>query len=97
MYKIGQRVDNLCNFCKKEAETIEHLFAECNEVTKIWSKLQKWVRSKLGIPFVLNKTHILFGTDLNICNSAINLIILLTKFYIYRTRCQGSSLSFISL
>ena len=34
MYKIGQRVDNLCNFCKKEAETIEHLFAECNEVTK---------------------------------------------------------------
>ena len=41
MYKIGQRVDNLCNFCKKEAETIEHLFAECNEVTKIWSKLQK--------------------------------------------------------
>ena len=37
------------------------------------------------------------GTDLNICNAAINLIILFTKFYIYRTRCQGSSLSFVSL
>ena len=50
MHKIGQRVDNLCTFCKKEAETIEHLFAESNKVTKIWSKLQNWLRSKLGIP-----------------------------------------------
>ena len=39
MYKIGRRVDNLRTFWKKEAETVEHLFAECNEVTKIWSKL----------------------------------------------------------
>ena len=48
----------------------------------------------LGIPLALSKTHILFDTDLRICNSAINLIVLLTKFYIYKRRCQGSSLSF---
>ena len=97
MCKIGQRIDNICTFCKKEAETIEHLFVECKEVTNIWSKLQNWIQIKLGIPVVLSKSHILFGIDLKKCNSAINLILLLTKFYIYRTRCQGSTLSFLSL
>ena len=97
MCKIGQRIDDICTFCKKEAETIEHLFVECKVVKNIWSKLQNWIRIELGIPVVLSKTHILFGIDLKKCNSAINLIILLTKFYIYRIRCQGSTLSFLSL
>ena len=82
MCKIGQRIDNVCTFCKKEAETIEHLFVECKRVTNIWSKIQNWIQIKLGIPVVLSKTHILFGIDLKKCNSAINLIILLSKFYI---------------
>ena len=59
MCKIGQRIDNVCTFCKKEAETIEHLFVECKVVTNILSKLQKWIQIKLGIPVLLSKTHIL--------------------------------------
>ena len=97
MCKIGQRIDNVCTFCKKEAETIEHLFVECKVVTNIWFKLQNWIQIKLSIPVVLSKTHILFGIDLKKCNSTINLIILLSKFYIYRIRCQGSTLSFLAL
>ena len=97
MCKIGQRIDNVCTFCKKEAETIEHLFVECKVVTNIWPKLQNWIQIKLGIQVVLSKTHILFGIDLKKCNSAINLIILLSKFYLYRIRCQGSTLSFLAL
>ena len=61
MCKIVQRIDNICTFCKKEAETIEHLFVECKEVTSIWSKLQNRIRIKLGIPVVLSKTQIVFG------------------------------------
>ena len=38
MCKIGQRIDNVCTFCKKEAEAIEHPFVECKVVTNIWSK-----------------------------------------------------------
>ena len=74
MCKIGHRIDNVCAFCKKEAETIEHLFVECKEVTNIWSRLQNWIQMKLGIPVVLSKTDILFGIDLKKCNSAIILI-----------------------
>ena len=55
MCKIGQRIDNVCTFCKKEAETIEHLFVECKVVTNIWSKLQIWIQIKLGIPVVLSR------------------------------------------
>ena len=79
--------------------TIEHLFVECKVVTNIWSKLQNWIQIKLGIPVVFesSKTHVLFGINLKKCNSAINLIILSSKFYIYRIRCQGSTLSFLAL
>ena len=59
--------------------------------------MQNWIQIKLGIPVVLRSTHILFGIDLEKCNSAINLIILLSKFYIYRIRCQWSTFSFFVL
>ena len=49
MCKIGQRIDNVCTFCKKEVETIKHLFVACKVVTNIWSKLQNWIEIKAGL------------------------------------------------
>ena len=61
MCKIGQRIDNVFTFCKKEAETFENMFVKCKVVTNIWSKLHKWIQIKLGFTVVLSKTHFLFG------------------------------------
>ncbi len=90
MYKIGQRGDDRCTFCDEEPETIEHLLVDCKKVKPIWSKFQNWCYEKLHIPIVLQKREILFGTDLKKENLALNLFIILIKFYIYRKRCQIS-------
>ena len=97
MFKIGKRNDNICTFCNEEPETINHLLSDCKKVKPIWSQLETWCLQKLGIPITFNQNHILFGTDLGKINSALNLILILSKFYIYRKRCQNSTLSFIPL
>jgi hypothetical protein len=89
MYTIGQRNDNLCTFCNREPETIKHLFTECEKVKNIWAQLQTWLLQKLGFTVIFNKNHILFGTELKKTNHAANLILILTKFHIYRRRCQN--------
>ena len=89
MVKIGRSTDNMCTFCKKYPETIQHLLAECHIVTLLWSQLETWILKKIGIPFKLDKFQILFGTDVKENNNVANLIIILTKFHIYRNRCQN--------
>jgi len=97
MYYIGQRNNDLCTFCNKESESIIHLFLECERVKPILIQLQTWITDKLGITATFNKNNILFGLDLRKCNHAINLILILTKFYIYKKRCQNSYPSFLQL
>jgi len=97
MYNIGQRNNSLCTFCNDEPETIKHLFTECKKVKPILAQLQTWIFQKLDIPIILNQKHILFGTDVSKSNHAVNLILILTKFYIYRKRCQNAPPSFTPL
>jgi hypothetical protein len=97
LVKIGQSSDNKCTFCKECPETIQHLLAECKIVKNIWLQLQKWITRKLCIPFKLNNYHILFGTDIKESNYAANLLIIITKFCIYKKRCQKLYPSFIPL
>ena len=82
LYKINQRNNNLCTFCNEEPETIKHIFTEYKKVMPIWVQLQNWFLQKIGLSVTLNQNLILFGTDLKKSNHAVNLIIILTKFYI---------------
>ena len=38
--------DNLCTFCKTEAENKGHLFWECNEVIEFWENVKEWCANK---------------------------------------------------
>ena len=66
--------------------TTQHLFWECPEVEKVWKALVKWLshgHSQISISY----------ENMALCNfegnnaSLINTIILVTKQYIYATRC----------
>ena len=87
LYKINQKPNDKCSFCLKEVETIEHIFWSCNKIYKLWEDLNNWILKKTEIELPLNLTIILFGiTDKLKKNYVRNLIILLTKFYIYITK-----------
>jgi len=47
---VGMR-SNLCPFCTKKVETIQHLFFTCEVAQRLWIKCDKW----LGISSVRNR------------------------------------------
>ena len=87
LYKIKVKDCNLCTFCKEEPETIEHLLWGCHQVSDLWHGLNRWIFQLTYIEIPLNLEIVMFGLlhpyDANLTK---NKIILLTKFYIFRTK-----------
>ncbi len=86
--KIGKIDSNICTFCEDSEETIFHIFCECPIVLTFWGKIVQWIKQKLNITLVIDKEMQLFGI-LDYNTSALNLILLLCRFYIYKTKMQG--------
>ena len=40
---------NMCTFCKKEVETLKHLFWQCSFVQTFWKSVKKWCILKLKV------------------------------------------------
>ena len=71
----------MCSICKLETESLSHLFIECRRVKEMWSQVENWIEASLGERFTLTPQDIIFG-----CNTdVLNLIILITKQYIFQT------------
>ena len=89
LYKMKINSNNICTFCKEGPETIEHLFWSCPMVASLWHALNIWIFEMTNIELPLNIMIILFGIYENVkLNFVKNKIILLSKYYIYRTKLQ---------
>ena len=84
-------ISTKCSFCQCEEETILHIFLECEIVNKIWSALRKWFQKK-SKQSVVTKTEIILN---NTEDQFANVIILIIKQYIYASKCQNKTPSFI--
>ena len=96
LFKCGIVNSPLCDRCKIEVETIEHLIWECIEVQNFLFNLEQFLDA-MRIPFSFNKTTFIFGlyNSRGICatNKTDNLILLIIKQFIYSTRCLNKTLS----
>ena len=91
-------VDN-CTFCLSASESIVHLFWHCNITQSILQSLAVWITESTGITFSLSYPTVILGLSNNICNnySTINFIILAAKYYIYKCKMEGCTISFSCL
>lgn len=85
-----QNVSPLCSFCNNFRETSIHIFTKCVEVKKIWNSLVKWMKYMHKINIVLQQTEIIFNNFSGPHADLVNI----TKFYIYKTKVQGTTLNF---
>ena len=77
---------NLCDFCKIEKQTILHLMFSCRRVRPIWKRLEAMcIREKIGGEFNISK--IIFNTVHDDYNHVLNLVVLIIKQYLYRSKC----------
>ena len=75
--------------CKLFDETLIHLFYECEIIQNFWQSVIDWVKTKYPHTLNFNSTaqNIIFGiTENTKSNNILNLIILITKKYIYNAR-----------
>ena len=87
-YKI--RDDNICSFCKREPEKLEHLFWYCEVVQNFWNKIEFLINMKSDYIFIMHKHAAFFGITFDVAlYMPINYILILTKYYIYKCRIQN--------
>ena len=84
----GIKSTDQCTFCNQATETYIHLFVECNKVKPIL----KFIQQKLNL-HELNATQIITNKVVSNMKHVENCIMLITKFYIYKTRCAQERLS----
>lgn len=86
-----------CTFCKAEREHLTHLFWSCNLVSQLWTQIQAYIfdnNSDLDSTLEWNARNIFFNSVHPKPGHVVNLLILIVKQYIYRSRCSNSQLSF---
>ena len=88
LYRIGIVESPLCTFCKEFPETIVHLFIECRVVCSCTREVLSWLGDIMNETFIVSNTDILLGRPSRAC-SILNLLIILLKFYIYKSRARN--------
>jgi hypothetical protein len=79
---------NLCDFCSRNVESIEHLFWECSHVQEFWKNVKDYLKQN-NINEDINYLNIVFlkfnkGPN----ESALKCTILTAKYYIYLNKCN---------
>ena len=93
LFKLKLTEDNYCTFCKNEEETVTHVFCNCQFITRIWSRFERWIEDKTGEHIVLTDQHKLFGFK-GSNNSALNCILIIIRQKIYSAKLRNILPSF---
>ena len=80
--KWDSEVNEICNLCNLEKDTIYHMFCNCNQIKSFWNEIVFWLRMD-KFP-ELSETQILFGIlPYTASNHGINHCILHCKYFIH--------------
>ena len=84
----------LCYFCGEEIETLEHFFFFCERVRTFWKELNTVLKSQKITSSSFDIKDVIFGLFHPENNSIlVNYIILESKYFIYRSKLNKTSLS----
>ena len=92
LYHYGIKDSKMCTFCGIEPEAVYHLFIECCEVKKLWA----YICSLTGIS-ELRPRNIFLGLGNGSTCKMLDSVILVTKHFIYQTKCLGERLTCMRL
>ena len=90
LYKFGKMESPLRSFCIKEPESQIHLFHSCTKTNFLWMQLQHSFQNLLVIPSITPQSVIFEFTDHKENYNLINHILVIFKYYVYKTRENGS-------
>ena len=89
-------VDNKCEFCKIEEETIIHLFWECQYTMVFWKKVENYLNIQQNHEIKLEAKDVIFNYDNKnkTLHKIVNFLILKGKFHIHKAKFSKSRPAF---
>ena len=90
LYKMKLKDNDLCSFCNSAREDVLHLFYNCDTVGRFLKELQLCIKNKIIFPMCnikITLKNLMLGTTDD--DDALNIVLLLTKFHIYKARLQN--------
>ena len=90
LYKFRKKVSPLCFFCMEEPQSPIHLFHFCTKTNFFWTQLQHSYQNLLIISPTTLQSAIFEFTDRKVNYHLLNHILLIFKYYAYKTRENGS-------
>ena len=95
LYHWKIKSSNLCSFCNLQKESYTHMFCQCYIVKTLWDKIVTFCFDKFKVRVAITPRNVIFNTiDGNNPKKICNLICLLTKHYIYTSRCLEQEITF---
>ena len=90
--KMGLASNDICSLCHKDTETLLHLFCSCEKSSNLWKEISRWINNKTSIPIQFDPLMIIIGyTNINNISPTMNLIIMITKNYLFH--CSNKNVS----
>ena len=84
----------LCSLCKREVESISHLFLKCKFSTRLWAETQRWCSPAIALP-QLTEEIVYLGWFSNDPQTILtNHILLLYKYFLHCKRNERGKVSF---
>ena len=94
LFKMKISDSDYCRICNSNVETLIHLFVTCGPVKKLWDDLVLWLCDSTSIQLNLQAKDIILGyllkTDYFV---PVNVILLITKLYIFSCAISKSPLN----
>ena len=61
LFKMKQKSSILCDFCKDETDSNEHMFLNCVIIRQLWREVENWI-SQIGVvDYIINEERIILG------------------------------------
>ncbi len=86
-----------CVFCEAAEETLDRVFFSYRVSEGFWSDLHHWLSLKMNDILTFDLSHILFYIDTldSYISDMVNMIVLVGKYHIHRSKCSNSKPSFL--
>ena len=92
-HRWDKDINPLCTFCKKELETVIHLFCDCEYIKPILNQVVRWFNYVLETNFVITKTGVILNNYTGQHSTIFNLCLLIVKQRIYAAKCLGKNIT----
>ena len=91
LFQFKDSTTSLCLYCNKRDETAQHLFSTCSKVISLWTEIKLYFLNDIKLIALCPEIAVLGYTNTDDrCFITQNLILLIFKFYVYKSRDSGN-------